>query len=689
LGTSGVATDPYRYFRVEARELVEGLGQGLLELEKGGGADPALGARLFRFAHTLKGAARVVRRLELAELADAAEDIFSLSRDEGRSVTREELSKLLGLVDRMEEGLRQLDAPPPTAGSPVKQQSAPHEDAFQSVRIEVEEMDAVLRAVTETGVQLAALRRDLAPVRQLTLVAAALSNRLALAAGGGARSAQGRDQALASELHVGLDRAAQALETGLERVEQELADVRAGADRLRLVAAETLFPALQRAVRDAAQTLEKQADFAASGGSLRLDAHVLGPLRAALLHLVRNAVAHGIEPPAERVAAGKPERGTVLVRVERRGDRVVFACSDDGRGIDVRAVRRELVARGLADASEVARLPEDAVLERLLGAGISTSRSVTPIAGRGVGLDVVREAAQRLAGEVSVRTTPGRGATIELRVPVSLAAVRALVVEAGATAAAIPVDAVRETLRLAAGAIGRTPEGDAVVRGDKIVPFLPLARVLRQSATFDRNAACSGVVIAVAERSAVIGVDRLLGTFDVVVRPLPAGAVADPVVAGATLDAEGNPRLVLEATGLLDAAGAAAPEQLDAREVERPPILVIDDSLTTRMLEQSILESAGYTVDVAVSAEQGLEKARQKPYGLFIVDVEMPGMNGFDFVATTRGDAELRRVPAILVSSRDAPEDLKAGERAGASAYVVKGEFDQNLLLSHIRRLLG
>jgi two-component system chemotaxis sensor kinase CheA len=196
------------------------------------------------------------------------------------------------------------------------------------------------------------------------------------------------------------------------------------------------------------------------------------------------------------------------------------------------------------------------------------------------------------------------------------------------------------------------------------------------------------VVIGAGERIAAFGVDHLCGTFELVVQPLPAAVQADAVIAGASLDAEGNPELVLDAAGLLAAAAENAGTPLVAAPL-LAPILVIDDSLTTRMLEQTILESAGYAVELAVSAEQGLEKARQKRYGLFIVDVEMPGMDGFEFVERTRADSELGRVPAILVTSRGSPEDRKRGERAGASAYIDKGEFDQNLLLLNIGRLLG
>jgi two-component system chemotaxis sensor kinase CheA len=186
-----------------------------------------------------------------------------------------------------------------------------------------------------------------------------------------------------------------------------------------------------------------------------------------------------------------------------------------------------------------------------------------------------------------------------------------------------------------------------------------------------------------------VGVDRLLGTASVVVRPLPAHAAVEPVVMGAALDAEGNPQVVIDPRGLVLAAHAERGAERGPARAPTLPLLVIDDSLTTRMLEQSILESAGYEVHLASSAEDALAMARERRYGVFVVDVEMPGMSGFEFVATTRVDPKLREVPAILVTSRDAPEDRRRGEEVGAHAYVVKGEFDQTFLLQTIRQLVG
>jgi len=219
---------------------------------------------------------------------------------------------------------------------------------------------------------------------------------------------------------------------------------------------------------------------------------------------------------------------------------------------------------------------------------------------------------------------------------------------------------------------------------------LSLARALHSKTMADSKRHFWSVLIVESSRGvAAIGVDRLLGTSSVVVRPLPSLTAADPVVAGASLDAEGNPQLVLDPEGLVATAFLGRAPVVDGAPAKRASGLVIDDSLTTRMLEQSILESAGYEVDVATSGEEGIEKARRKQYGLFLVDVEMPGMDGFEFVSRTQADASLRTVPAILVTSRSALEDRRRGEQVGARGYVIKGEFDQVYLLRLIREVMG
>jgi two-component system chemotaxis sensor kinase CheA len=253
------------------------------------------------------------------------------------------------------------------------------------------------------------------------------------------------------------------------------------------------------------------------------------------------------------------------------------------------------------------------------------------------------------------------------------------------------MDSVRRVLRVAEEEIAQSGSNESIGYDGGTIAFLPLAEAVEWQpapAAIHRKGWCV-VVVSAGAALAAIGVDRLLGPRVVLVRSLPALAAAKPVVAGGSLDAAGNPQLILDPAGLVETAHRNRVRRSSHGEAARLPILVIDDSLTTRMLEQSILESAGYQVELATSAEEALEKARARRYSLFLVDVEMPGMNGFEFITRAREDPVLRDIPAILVTSRNSAEDRRRGEQAGAQDYTVKGEFDQGYLLQTIRRLEG
>ncbi|MDP3215527.1 MAG: response regulator, partial [Deltaproteobacteria bacterium] len=391
---------------------------------------------------------------------------------------------------------------------------------------------------------------------------------------------------------------------------------------------------------------------------------------------------------AGRAAAGKAPVGRVAVTVSRRGSRVCFACTDDGAGVDLEAVRAAAERRGMP-RSEAGALGPDELGRLLLGGGISTSAAVTELAGRGVGLDLVRATAEGLGGEVALRTERGRGTTVELIVPVLASSLDSLVVEASGQVVAIPLSATRRTLRVLPGELSRGPEGETVTFDGAAIPFVPLGRVLGRSPGA-AGRACAAVVVESGGALLAVGVERLVGVESVVLRPLPALAPPHPAVLGVWLDAAGRARVVVDPAGLRASASAArGGGDLGAASGARPTILVVDDSLTTRMLEQSILESAGYEVDVAVSGEEALAKARERSYGLFLVDVEMPGMDGFTFIERARAEPTLRAVPAILVTSRASAEDRARGAAAGAVGHIEKSEFNQTELVARIRGLIG
>jgi len=687
-----MARDQYKYFRIEARELLEGLNQAVLDLERGERGKDLVG-RVLRLAHTLKGASRVVKQPGIAELAHSIEDVFAPYRDGLGTIPQACTNRTLGMLDMIADIVATLDSPSAeTKGEPGRPVT---EEFFETVRVEIEEMDTLLDGVSEASVQITALRREVPTLERAQLLAGNLLENVALQhtaedKGTGWSATVAKTRATAEELRNHLERLKRNFAVGIDQVETEFAQVRDATNRLRLLPAATVFPPLERAVRDAAQSLDKEVRFESVGGTSRLDAHVLAALRDALPHVVRNAVAHGIETQHERRAARKPPQGRVELRVERRGNRMAFICTDDGRGIDLEAVRRAAVCRGLVAASDAASLGLEEVIQIIMKGGVTTKSTVDEVSGRGIGLDVVRETAARLKGEVSVRSETGKGTSVEICVPVSLSSLTALEVDVGGMVVALPLDAVRQTMRVADHEVARSSEKDSIVYEGKVIPFLALPSALgRKTMADSKRQFWSAVILEASSGVAAIGVDRLLGTASVVVRPLPFLTVAEQVVAGASLDSEGNPQLVLDPEGLVATAFLGRAPIAHGAPAKRASVLVIDDSLTTRMLEQSILESAGYEVDVATSGEEGIEKAHAKRYGLFLVDVEMPGMDGFEFVSRAKADASLCTIPAILVTSRSAIEDRQRGEQVGARGYVIKGEFDQVYLLRLIREFMG
>jgi two-component system, chemotaxis family, sensor kinase CheA len=724
-----VSQDLFKYFRLEARELVDKLHAGMLEIDRSGGGSGELVRTQLRATHTLKGAARAVRHKALADHAHAIEDALDAFRDAG-GVTRAAIDAVLSRLDAMERDVRALGKPPDEAApaAPVRTQGknqllvaatdlnvsltaelkstnasdggitlgakkavpavlpalplTPEVDDSRTLRAEIGDMDVVLDGVAEAHAAIGTLRRLAGELEQAHRLAEIVTDQLAPRLRERERSAE-HVHVTAAQLVGSLGAVDRNLGAAIEKLDRELRTVRNAAEQLRLVPARALFTALERAARDAARVLGKQVVFDTAGGDVRLDARLLTAVQPALVQLVRNALAHGIELPGERERSGKPRAGRVAIEVERRARRVSFRCRDDGRGVDAAVLRELAVRRGLLPAAAGAPGAGE-LIDLLLRGGMSTAATVNEIAGRGIGLDVVRDAAVRLGGRVRLTSEPGAGAVFELDVPVSLTSFDALAVEDAGIVATIPLVAVRRALRVAPGDIVATPEGAAIVYDEQVIPFLPLRTVLGRAAA-PRAGAWSAAVVAHGDRLVALGVGRVLGTATIVVRPMPELAPCDPVIGGASLDADGNPQLVLDPAGLV----AARPRALEAAPRHRPRVLVIDDSVTTRMLEQSILESAGYQVDLAVSAEDGLVRARAHPYSLYLVDVEMPGMDGFSFIEQIQRDAVLRDTPAILVTSRASPADRARGREVGARGFIAKGEFDQGALLDQIARLVA
>lgn len=454
---------------------------------------------------------------------------------------------------------------------------------------------------------------------------------------------------------------------------------------LRMVPVALALESAARAVREAALRLGKEVEVRVEGGDQRLDRRLVEDLRAPLLHLVRNAVDHGIEPAEVRRAAGKRAAGTVVIRVEPRGSRVGVLVEDDGGGLDLGAIKAAAVRAGLLGAEEAARLSDGDAARWVFAPGLSTKRSVTTVSGRGVGLDAVADAMARMRGAVEVKSEPGVGTRFELDLPLALTAAAGVIVRVGELTAIVPADAVERVLLLDPGI--RSRPGATVRVGDAIHPYATLAETLGLAAA-PASGRAIGLVLVLGSRHAVVAVDEVLGEQEVVVSALGGLASRLPHLAGASLMDDGRVLGVLAPTEILRRLG---PTVLPQRPAARagPTAVVADDTVASRTLIAALLEAAGWAVRLAPDGDAALALVEEGPCDVVVTDVQMPRLDGLALTRRLRADARWRRLPVILVSTLDGPADVEAGTAAGADAYLSKRELDGDALVRLVRRVVG
>lgn len=448
--------------------------------------------------------------------------------------------------------------------------------------------------------------------------------------------------------------------------------------------------ALPRVARDVAAASGKDVQLLLTGTDVDADRAVLDGIREAVLHLVRNAVDHGIEQPAVRTGAGKPARGTVTVGASLRGDRLLVSVSDDGGGIDSAALRDSLARAGRDVGAGAAELKT-----ALLRGGVSTRAEASAFSGRGVGIDLARAAVTRMGGRLDVTWQAGKGTDFTLECPLTLARIRAVMAVVGSQTFALPTAHVERLLRLPRADIRRVEGRDVFSaphqHAHALVPIVSLAQVLGPPLV-DRpvaDRACLALLEVGGERLGVL-VDELLGEQELIVRALPAAQSLSVHLSGAALLPDGGVALVLDAGSLvlagLERRGEAIAESAPRH---RPTVLVVDDSLTTRTLERSVLEAAGYTVLTAVDGVDGWRMVEETGCDLVVSDVEMPRMDGFGLCEAIRASERHRALPVILVTALESPEHRARGLSVGADAYIGKSGFDQATLVDTVEQLLG
>jgi two-component system chemotaxis sensor kinase CheA len=746
-------------FLGELDEHVATLNAVLLDLERQPDAERrAEGVRkLFRAAHSLKGAARAVELPPIEAVCHRLEDLLSQVRDAQREITAELFDILYASVDalqdagrrvaqkrsledgplvelgpRLEKALGRSDpasavSPPRIAASVSPRPSArpaalgestgprrESEPALDTVRVRVDKLDAVSSCGGELSIGLGRarvrlerveelrenLQRLLATWRQLEspLVRwfesetrsptssriGGRTSRLARPTFIGFRERVGRLQRDVEALGEAMARDAELTERAAGRVNDEIR-------RLRMFPFADACHRLDRAVRDITNAKGNQAALVIEGGEVELDRSVLEGLKDPLMHLVRNAADHGIEPPEVRRAAGKPPAGRIVVSASLRGGSVAVEVGGDGRGLDLESIRRIARSGGRPEPKDDAE-----AAELIFAPGISTSTDVTEVSGRGVGLDVVRSRVASLRGRVEARFTPGEGASFQIVVPLTLTNIRALLVEAAGQTYCLPTADVEKLLRVAPADVQRIDGRDVVMEEGRPLPIVPMAEALglADAAPADPEKALSIVVPASDRQRVGLIVDRLADEREILVKSLGPRLSAARSFAGGAILESGRVALIPDMAELVRRAGETTSRPAASRAAASPArpirkrLLLVDDSITTRSLVGSILESAGYDVTLAVDGEQAWRLVRERGTDLLISDIEMPNMDGIELTEAMRASKSHREIPIVLVTSLTNDIDRARGLNAGADAYLVKSAFDRAGLLETIEQLL-
>jgi two-component system chemotaxis sensor kinase CheA len=462
----------------------------------------------------------------------------------------------------------------------------------------------------------------------------------------------------------------------------------------RLLPLSTLFALFPRMVRDLAKQQGKEVDLVIEGGEISVDKRILEEMKDPLMHILRNALDHGIERPAERERQGKPRGSVVRLRALREGSGVMLEVSDDGRGLDMEAIRQVALKRGLHDATTLATMTAAQLQQLIFLPGFSTSTFVTELSGRGVGLDVVRANVEHLKGDIRIESSPQQGTVMQVRLPLSLATTRLLLAGVGDRLYGLPIEFIHTSRRIREEDIFNL-EGRPTIKLDGQPLMAPrLADLLALPAGKQRSETVC-IVIQVGDARLGLRVDELLGEEEVVTKPLGAPLTRVRNVFGLTILGSGEICAVLNPADLLRSAHKLAAEPAGNKLERAIPlvpvkvcILLVEDSALVRAMEKRILEDAGYEVVDAADGLDALNALGRHPFAAVVSDITMPNMDGLTLTARIRQEPRYKNLPVILVTALASDDDKRRGLEVGANAYIPKPSFDQRVLLETLRRLM-
>ncbi|MHB1024282.1 MAG: hybrid sensor histidine kinase/response regulator [Desulfobacteria bacterium] len=715
-------------FRIEAREHAAAVSSGLIELEKPELPEEARGKILeaiYRDAHSLKGAARAVDLGAIESVCQRLESVFA-------ALKRGEIEASGGLYDLLHRAVDAVDGFVRSAGSVTPGSALPQAaeitrslEDFLRGRVESspaekqekkpggepapDESPGAEPTPEATGpaggtVRVSSAKLDslLIQAEELLFVKNAFRH---LCSGIGEADADLRNRRKEARTEEVVKTLAHRLDSLGKQARADAWIAGGMADALLddmkkavMLPCSHVLEILPKVARDLSRLQAKEVGVAIVGKEIEIDKRILEEMKDPFIHILRNCVDHGIETPSEREKEGKPRAGKISISVSRRdGKRIEVSVSDDGRGIDAGKVRATAVKAGILSPEEAASLADGETIPLVFRSGVSTSPIITEVSGRGLGLAIVREKVEALGGSVSIDSVSGKGSTLRILLPVTLATFRGILVRADGHAFILPTMNVERVLRVKREEIGTAENREAITYGREALSLVHLGDVLELPQGGGGDGASpftKAVILSHGGKRIAFAVDEIGGEQEVLLKGFRKPLRRVRNVSGATILGGGKVVPVLHVADLMKSATRAAGRGREAlaasgekETTERKSILVVEDSITSRTLLKNILEAAGYLVTTAVDGVDGMTKLKTESVDLVVSDIEMPRMDGFVLTAKIREDRKLSALPVVLVTALESREDRERGIDAGANAYIVKSNFDQSNLLGVIRRL--